>query len=116
LKFDIRLNEKSGPLFVVIWKKTDEDKSISQGMHEINPLKGANRSTLENISNLGSTLLINLSPEEIQLLRQLLVEDQLKPLFAARPADVGFGRAEELLDKLYEAMGSAEVECSAMVH
>jgi hypothetical protein len=61
-------------------------------------------------------LLIDFSAEEIQLLRQLLVQDQLKPIFAARPPEAGFGRAEELLDKLYIAMDCLEVGQSAMVH
>ena len=61
-------------------------------------------------------MLVDLSAEEIQLLRQLLVEDQLKPIFAARPPEVGFGRAEGLLDKLYIAMDSLEIGQSVMVH
>jgi hypothetical protein len=61
-------------------------------------------------------LLIDLSAEEIQLLRQLLVEDQLKPIFSSRPPEVGFGHAEELLDKLYVAMDCLEMGHSVTVH
>jgi hypothetical protein len=62
------------------------------------------------------TLLIDLSAEEIQLLRQLLVEDQLKPIFTSRPPEVGSGRAEELLDKFYLAMDCLEIGQSMTVH
>ncbi len=61
-------------------------------------------------------MLIDLSSEEIQLLRQLLVEDQLKPIFAARPPEACLGRAEALLDKLYVAMDYLEIGHSMTVH
>jgi hypothetical protein len=61
-------------------------------------------------------LLVDLSAEEIKLLCQLLVEDQLKPIFSARPPEVGFGRAEELLDKLYIAMDALHLDRAVTIH